>query len=76
MFVGLGHPRLAKVADVFQDSRIHQNGSCWFVFVFVGFMEEQKMKVLHVITSLRTGGAEKLMVDLLPRMKQKGYEVD
>ena len=26
MFVGLGHPRLAKVADVFQDSRIHQNG--------------------------------------------------
>lgn len=52
------------------------NGSCWFVFVFVSFMEEQKMKVLHVITSLRTGGAEKLMVDLLPRMKQKGYEVD
>ena len=34
------------------------------------------MKILHVITSLRTGGAEKLMVDLLPRMKQKGYEVD
>lgn len=25
------------------------------------------MKILHVITSLRTGGAEKLMVDLLPR---------
>lgn len=34
------------------------------------------MKILHVITSLRTGGAEKLMVDLLPRMKAKGYEVD
>jgi glycosyltransferase involved in cell wall biosynthesis len=34
------------------------------------------MKILHVITSLRTGGAEKLMVDLLPRLKEKGYEVD
>ena len=26
------------------------------------------MKILHVITSLYTGGAEKLMVDLLPRL--------
>lgn len=34
------------------------------------------MKILHVITSLRTGGAEKLMVDLLPRMKVEGNEVD
>lgn len=34
------------------------------------------MKILHVITSLRTGGAEKLMVDLLPRLKAKGYDVD
>lgn len=34
------------------------------------------MKILHVITSLRTGGAEKLMVDLLPRMKAKGHEVE
>ena len=34
------------------------------------------MKILHVITSLRTGGAEKLMVDLLPRLKQRGHEVD
>lgn len=34
------------------------------------------MKILHVITSLQTGGAEKLMVDLLPRLKEKGYEVD
>ena len=34
------------------------------------------MKILHVITSLRTGGAEKLMVDLLPRMKERGHEVD
>ena len=34
------------------------------------------MKILHVITSLRTGGAEKLMVDLLPRLRRKGDEVD
>lgn len=34
------------------------------------------MKILHVITSLRTGGAEKLMVDLLPRLCDFGYEVD
>lgn len=34
------------------------------------------MKILHVITSLRTGGAEKLMVDLLPRLRDKGHQVD
>ena len=34
------------------------------------------MKILHVITSLRTGGAEKLMVDLLPRMQREGHQVD
>lgn len=34
------------------------------------------MKILHLITSLRTGGAEKLMVDLLPRLRDKGVEVD
>jgi glycosyltransferase involved in cell wall biosynthesis len=34
------------------------------------------MKILHVITSLYTGGAEKLMIDLLPRLKEKGHEVD
>lgn len=34
------------------------------------------MKILHVITSLRTGGAEKLMVDLLPRLRQRGHDVD
>lgn len=33
------------------------------------------MKILHVITSLRLGGAEKLMVDLLPRLQQRGHEV-
>lgn len=34
------------------------------------------MKILHVITSLQTGGAEKLMVDLLPRLKAKEHDVD
>lgn len=33
-------------------------------------------KVLHVITSLKTGGAEKLMVDLLPRLRDLGNNVD
>lgn len=36
----------------------------------------REMKILYVITSLRTGGAEKLMVDLLPRMKECGRQVD
>lgn len=34
------------------------------------------MKVLHVITSLRMGGAEKLMVDLLPLLNSDGCECD
>lgn len=34
------------------------------------------MKILHIITSLFTGGAEKLMVDLLPRLRDAGHEVD
>jgi glycosyltransferase involved in cell wall biosynthesis len=34
------------------------------------------MRILHVITSLGFAGAEKLMVDLLPGLKSKGYEVD
>ena len=34
------------------------------------------MKILHVITSLRTGGAEHLMVDLLPRLCDLGNEVE
>lgn len=34
------------------------------------------MKILHVITSLQTGGAEKLMVDLLPRLRDAGHEVE
>lgn len=34
------------------------------------------MRILHVITSLRTGGAEKLMVDLLPRLRDAGHDVE
>ena len=34
------------------------------------------MRILHIITSLNIGGAEKLMVDLLPRLKEKGVEVE
>lgn len=34
------------------------------------------MKILHVITSLSTGGAEKLMVDLLPRLRCNGFCVE
>lgn len=34
------------------------------------------MKILHVITTLQTGGAEKLMVDLLPKMKTMGHQVE
>ena len=34
------------------------------------------MKVLYVITSLRIGGAEKLMVDLLPRLQKAGIDVE
>ena len=34
------------------------------------------MRLLHVISSLKTGGAEHLMVDLLPALKALGNEVD
>lgn len=34
------------------------------------------MKILHVITSLRPGGAEKLISDIVPRLCDKGHEVD
>ena len=34
------------------------------------------MRILHVITSLRIGGAEKLMVDLLPRLRDMGNDVE
>ena len=34
------------------------------------------MRILHVITSLKTGGAEKLMVDLLPRLRELGNDVE
>lgn len=34
------------------------------------------MRILHVITSLLIGGAEKLVVDLVPKLWENGYEVD
>ena len=38
--------------------------------------QELIVRILHVITSLRTGGAEKLMVDLLPRLRDAGHDVE
>jgi glycosyltransferase involved in cell wall biosynthesis len=34
------------------------------------------MKVLHIINSLETGGAEKLIIDTLPLLKAKGIELE
>ena len=34
------------------------------------------MKILQVITSLRTGGAEKIVVDLTIHLRKKGHQVD
>lgn len=34
------------------------------------------MKILYIITSLHTGGAEKLIVDLTPRLRKIGHSVD
>lgn len=34
------------------------------------------MKILHVITSLRIGGAEKLITEIVPLLRKKGNQVD
>ncbi|MEG3014595.1 MAG: glycosyltransferase [Cetobacterium sp.] len=34
------------------------------------------MKILHVITSLELGGAEKLLLDLIPAQKKQGIDVE
>lgn len=34
------------------------------------------MKILHILTSLELGGAEKLLLDLIPAQKKEGIEVD
>lgn len=34
------------------------------------------MKILHIIPNLQTGGAESLMVDLLPRLQDEGNSVE
>lgn len=39
-------------------------------------LSEKKMKILQVITSLRIGGAEKLVTDLSVMFRQEGHDVD
>lgn len=39
-------------------------------------MENESVRVLHVINSLATGGAEKLILDSLPIYKEKGLQVE
>ncbi len=34
------------------------------------------MRILQVITSLQTGGAEKLIIDIVPRLRLMGHQVD
>ena len=34
------------------------------------------MRILHVITSLQIGGAEKLVSEISPMLRDKGYEID
>lgn len=34
------------------------------------------MRILQIITSLKTAGAEKLIVDMVPLYQEKGYDVD
>lgn len=34
------------------------------------------MRILHVITSLRTGGAERLVTDMLPRLRARGHDAE
>lgn len=34
------------------------------------------MRILYVITSLKTGGAERLMVDMIPWLKKRGLDVE
>ena len=39
-------------------------------------MLSQKLKILYVITSLRTGGAERLVVDLAKKLTEQGHIVE
>lgn len=34
------------------------------------------MKILHIINTLKTGGAEKMLTEIVPLMNKAGYEVD
>ena len=39
-------------------------------------MSCDKYRILHIITSLRTGGAEQLVTDLLPRLHDRGHRAE
>ena len=38
-------------------------------------IDDSSMRILHVITSLQTGGAETLVVNLMPRFRALGHAV-
>lgn len=44
--------------------------------VLTGEMKKNPMKILQVITSLSTGGAEKLISEISPMLRDKGHKVD
>lgn len=39
-------------------------------------MSSDRLKILHIITSLRIGGAERLVADMLPRLRERGHQVE
>lgn len=39
-------------------------------------MSGNRFRIVHIITSLRFGGAERLVADMLPRMRERGHEVE
>lgn len=45
-------------------------------WIFIPSQRQVFMKILQVITSLRVGGAEKLIVDMVPLYREDGYEAD
>ena len=39
-------------------------------------MSSDRLKIVHIITSLRIGGAERLVADMLPRLRDRGHQVE
>lgn len=39
-------------------------------------MSSDKLRILTVITSLRMGGAERLITDMLPRLRERGHDAE